>query len=290
MVLRILVLFFIVSAPSLLCAQSPEDNEATFQSAVDWLYSKLNYVYYDESGQKWWKNTFYSNDNKEVTIKHISSSKPNTADIKSKDYTIRRFKIQDINPNSLKVTSIEKSSGRLVRGKMLELRTFDFQDLIHKSINNRRGSSTSFLFLSFPKVLNDSSANYAELVKEKFEQAIIMSTKVYSSSDQQTNIDKVMEVLEGKFEGESGTSWQAIKNQENVLKLSRKNGEESYFGFDSTKNLFYSISIGSSGVQTTLFKLTDAPSITLLSTDGNHHIEVVTSNSFIIDGETFNRK
>ncbi|MEM7298163.1 MAG: hypothetical protein AAF391_07845, partial [Bacteroidota bacterium] len=48
-------------------AQSPQDDEVSFNMAVDWLNSKLEYVYFDENSQKWWTNTFYVNESKEVT-------------------------------------------------------------------------------------------------------------------------------------------------------------------------------------------------------------------------------
>ena len=78
--------------PILCYAQSTEDDELTFQSAIDWLDRKLNYIYFDEVAQKWWLNNFYVNEKKEVTIKNIYTDKPRTANIKEKTYLIRKFK------------------------------------------------------------------------------------------------------------------------------------------------------------------------------------------------------
>ena len=117
-------------------AQSPKDDDQAFQSAVDWLNAKLDYVYFDKHSQKWWTNTFYINENREVTIKQISSHHRVTANIKDKNYTVRNFRIQDINPYSIEIKDVKEATGRFVEGELLELHTFDGSHKIHKSINN----------------------------------------------------------------------------------------------------------------------------------------------------------
>ena len=286
MTFRVLALLFVV--PFVSTAQSPEEDEVNFQSAVDWLDSKLNYIYYDEVGEKWWNNTFYVNDKKEITIKHISSSRPNTANIQDKTYTIRTFRIQDINPQSLKVTDIKDTKGRLVKGKMLELRTFGFQDLIHKTINKRRGSSTSFLFLSFPEVLNDSLRNYADLVKEKFEQAIVASTQIYAAKDD-SDIETIFTSLSGSYETADGQKWELEQILKNVLKI--KTGEKAiqYFGFNENQKQFYLLEITSSGFDYTYFQLKDEGMLSLTS-DSTIVFQFNTLNSFKFKELTFFRK
>ncbi|MEQ8629508.1 hypothetical protein [Ekhidna sp.] len=286
--MRILIAFSVSLFSSVMLAQSPEQDEIQFQSAVDWLGSKLNYVYYDDVGEKWWSNTFYVNDNREITIKHIASDKPNTANIRSKTYTIRTFRIQDINPKSLKITEVAKTKGRLVKGKMLELRTYGFQDLIHKTINNRRGSSTSFLFLSFPEVLNDSISNYAEIVKQKFEQAILASTKVYPSntaSDSKT----IFNILEGNFKSDEGHLWNAQKVKPDVLKIDQGTGNIEYFGFDQDQQQFYLLDINSDGVQTQFYVMNNQDILSLSSTEETV-FTFYTLHSFSFKGTRFFRQ
>lgn len=272
-----------------LSAQTKEEDDVKFKAAVDWLDSKLNYVYYDDVGEKWWNNTFYVNEKREVTIKHIASSKPNTGYIKQKDYTIRSFRIQDINPNSLKISEIEETKGRLVKGKMLELRTFGFQDLIHKTINKRRGSSTSFLFLSFPEVLNDTLNNYAQVVKEKFEEAILASTRIYPTGDER-DIETIFSVLTGSFQSLEGKEWKSELVQPNLLKIDLgTSGPITYFGFDQSKKQCYILKISSEGF-IPIFLEIDADQKLSLYSDGNKTFQLLTMNSFIYEGQEFVRQ
>ncbi|WP_424961933.1 hypothetical protein [Ekhidna sp.] len=286
--MRILIAFSFSLFSSVMLAQSPEQDEILFQSAMDWLDSKLNYVYYDDVGEKWWSNTFYINNDREVTIKHIASDKPNTANIRSKTYTIRTFRIQDINPKSLKITEVAKTKGRLVKGKMLELRTYGFQDLIHKTINNRRGSSTSFLFLSFPEVLNDSISNYAEIVKQKLEQAILASTKVYPKNAE-GDIKTIFTILEGDFKSDEGQPWNVQKVKPDVLKIDQGTGNIEYFGFDQDQQQFYLLDINSEGVKIQFYVMSNEGNLSLSSTE-----ETVftfhTLHSFSFKGKRFFRQ
>lgn len=283
--IRFLVLLLI---PVLAFAQSPEEDEVKLKSALDWLESKLNYLYYDNSDGRWWTNTFYVNENNEVTIKHIVSDRPNTANIRDKTYTIRRFQIQDINPRSLKITDIEESRGRVVKGQMLELRTYGFQDLIHKSINNRRASSTSFLFLSFPESLIDSLSNYAEVVKSKFEEAILASTQLYAAGDE-SDIQSVFEVLAGEYKSINGNMWNARSVKDNVLKVDRDNGLIEYLGFDSIVMKFYYLSISSQGMQRQNLDFKESNRLWLSNEDGLE-IHIDTPNSFTFGGVEFFRQ
>lgn len=283
----IIILTFLLSLYSF--AQSSAEDEVQYQSAVDWLNSKLSYLYYDEVGEQWWNNTFYANDDKVITIKHIASHNPNTANIRDKTYTIRTFKIEDINPKSLKIKDVDETKGRIVKGKMLELRTYGFQDLIHKTINNRRGSSTSFLFLSFPKVLNDSISNYAEIVKQKLEQAILASTRVYPSGNNAKDIEMIFNVLPGSFIAENGQQWITKQVKPNVLKIERGNEAIEYFGFDEEKGQLYLSDITSTGIQTQFFTLQNQESIVLKHGE-SRLFEFHTLHSFSFNGIRFFRQ
>lgn len=284
------LVFALFSTLSLsLLAQSPEEDEVNFQSTIDWLDSKLNYIYYDEVGEKWWNNTFYVNEKKEVTIKHISSDRPNTANISDKTYTIRTFRIQDINPHSLEINEIKESKGRLVKGQMLELRTYGFQELIHKTINNRKATSTSFLFLSFPKSIEDSISNYAEIVKSKFEEAIWASTQIYPT-DYEHDVDRVLSALTGTFQSEEGAVWKTEVMQPHVLRLERGNGNIEYFGYDTNDHQFYLLSISAQGVNEEYFDLESETKLTLSSAENSKVFLFETYNSFEFKGQKFFRQ
>ncbi|SNT13595.1 hypothetical protein SAMN05421640_2447 [Ekhidna lutea] len=268
-------------------SQSPENDDLNYKQAIEWLNSKLNYIYYDDVGEKWWNNTFYANEEKIITIKHIASDRPNTANISDKDYTIRTFRIQDIDPKSLKIQDVEESRGRIVKGKMLELRTFGYKDLIHKKINNRRGSSTSFLFLSFPEILNDSLENYANVVKEKFEEAILASTKVYSNKDE-TDVDLVFNILTGNFLSESKKIWHSEMVQKNLLKIDIGDEIIRYLGYDEQKNSFYLLTIQMGVYDTQPLKFHGDQQISLRK-DSTDIFQFKTHNWFNYNGERFFR-
>ncbi|WP_421764485.1 hypothetical protein [Ekhidna sp.] len=269
-------------------SQNLEDDEVRFKSAIDWLDTKLNYIYYDDVGEKWWTNTFYVNENKEVTLKHIASKNPNTANIRNKTYTIRTFQIQNINPESLKISDVKKTKGRIVKGKMLELRTFGFQNLIHKTINGKRASSTSFLYLSFPRVLEDSISNYAEIVKEKFQEAIISSTQIYPFGDSR-DIATIFSCLQGNFISVNGEPMTITEKIQGVYKIKNAADHIQYFGFNNEREQFYLLKINSNGTETMFFDL-DRNTQLSLQLDGLEVFSFHTLNSFSFNGLKFYRK
>ena len=288
MILRFKTVFFLL-IPLFTIAQSPEENQAIIQSAIDWLDSKLNYIYYDNTNQKWWNNTFYVNENNKTTVKHISSDRPNTTNMNDKTYIIRTFRIQDINPNSLKITKINESRGRIVKGDMLEMRTFGFQDLIHKTINNRKASSTSFLFLSFPETLIDSLSTYVEIVKEKFKEAIWASTQIYPSS-YENDLERVLSILTGTYQSADGAIWNTELIYPNVLELDRGEGIIEYFGYNTEKRQFYLVSILTQGISEQCFHLKGETKLVLSSEQNQEAFVIGNQNSFTLDGQEFFRQ
>ena len=287
--MRTVFLIGLLCFTSSLFSQMSEDDEVTYQAAIDWLDSKLNYVYYDEVSGKWWKNTFYINDKKGVTIKHISSDKPNTANIRNKNYTIRTFNLTDINPYNISISEEEDSKGRIVKGKVLEIRTLDGKKSINKKINTRKGSSTSFLFFSFPEFLNDSLANYAEVVKAKLTEAIVSSTKVYATN-QTENFENIFALLGGKFRNEAGEKWVGKQLFPNTLKIISNDDVQTFFGYDHSIKQFYLTSIKNEGVKTIYYELVDGNKLHLTEVDGTSNILIETLNSFKMDGISYFRE
>ena len=270
-------------------SQTPADDAITFNAAVDWLNSKLDYVYYDEASERWWTNTFYINDVKVVTIKQISSKVRITADIKSKNYTIRTFSIKDINPFTIDIKEVNESTGRFAKGQLLEIRTFDGEPKIHKSVNNRKATSTSYLHLSFPSTLTDSLSNYPELVKQKLIDAVRAATRIYAS-DSEKNHALIMETLKGHYHSEHGEKWISTERFHAILKFESE-GMERFFGYDSNKSQYYLTTISSQGVQTEHFNIKPDDQLILEGVnDRNQRIFFETTNSFQINGEWFYRQ
>ena len=281
--------FFIFLLSSIrIYGQSPAVDKVTFESAVDWLNTKLDYIYYDQNGH-WWNNTFYMNEDKEVTIKQISSKTPQTANIKNKNYTIRKFKIEDINPFTIEIKEVAESTGRFVKGQLLEIRTFSEQRNIHKTINNRKATSTSFLHLSFPTALTDTLVNYPQLVKEKLLEAVISSTKVYYRNPE-ANKELIFKILTGEYESESGLKWQSEGVFDKVIQFNTS-AAISYFGYDQKKELYYINSISSSGVNINYYRPKEDTKLELVNTsDASNVILFDTFNSFQLNGEWYYRQ
>lgn len=281
------ILSIVISFGSI--AQSPEDDEVTFRTAVDWLNSKLEYVYYDKDSQKWWTNTFYVNESKEVTIKQISAKNPKSANLKEKTYTIRKFRIQDINPYTIQIKDVKEATGRFAKGKLLEIHTFDGEAKIHKQINNIKATSTSFLHLSFPESLTDTLANYPELVKEKLYDAVVAATKIYPV-DLEGNKTLIMETLKGEYASENGEQWVTEELYPGILEIHSEE-KERFFGFDKQKNEFFLTEISPEGTVTHFLKVSHGVKLIIEAEDDpDFHIEFETFNSFRLNGVWYYRQ
>lgn len=289
--MRNLAFTLLILLPLASFSQSAEDDEITFHAAIDWLDRKLNYIYFDQLAQKWWLNKFYVNNDKEVTIKNIHTSKPRSANIKEKVYLIRTFNVQDINPYNMKISEIASDQGRIVKGKMLELRTFSNEKAVHKTVNGRRGSDVSFVQIAFPTFMTDSISDYAELVESKLKEAIIASTKVYASANLADNKSKIFGILAGNFISKEGARLMAELKFENVINLQMAEGVDSYFGFNPSKELFYLTRISNDGVLTTEYRLTPGNKLLLQNpARKGDFIEFETINTIRLGGMVFYRE
>ncbi len=276
--------------PTILAAQSASDDESTVQEAVEWLNTKLNYTYHDGHAQKWWINKFYVNEQKEVTIKNTLTGNPRSASIREKTFHTRTFKLQDINPYQIKISEIEKDQGRIVKGKLIDMRTFGRKRNIHHKINDRAGTDVSFVQISLPTFLIDSIADYAESVQAKLQEAIIASTRVYASENIQENKVKIFETMSGSFMNDEGDEIQTTPKFENVISLS-SNDSENYFVYSPADNLFYLTSISNEGVMSKKYQLATGDRIILQNVENAEDvIGLETANSFTFSGKLFYRK
>ncbi|MEM6644449.1 MAG: hypothetical protein AAF616_15825 [Bacteroidota bacterium] len=287
---QVLVITLLLFSGNFGIAQDPKEAQVRFESAIDWLNTKLDYIYYDDLNSNWWNNSFYMNENQEVTIKQISSKTPFTANIKNKNYTIRKFHIADINPYTMEIRNVDRSMGRFVEGKLLEIRAFGELKNFHKTINNRRATSTSFLHLSFPKALTDTLTNYPEFVKNKLYEAVVAASTVYRS-DVVSQPEKVLSFLAGSFQSDDAVhTWKAIQVLENVLKIEDQE-VITYFGYDPKQGNFYLLQLSEKGMQTSIYQMKSSPNLVLENNDDRSQIiEVETKNSFIYQGVKFYRK
>ncbi len=271
-------------------AQTPADNEINYQAAIKWLDRKLNYNYYDPINSNWWINTFYVNENKEITIKNISTNNPRSANIQEKVYTIRKFKLQDINPNNIVITDINENQGRIVKGRLMQLHTFSNQKKIAKTIDGRRASNASFVLISFPESMN-SITDYHELIKENLIKAIESSTKVYHSEDDIESKTQIFNMLPGNFKSDEGQSLSNSVHYANLIALAIEEDADNYFGFQEKTGFYFLLRLSGNGVVIKNYRLITADKITLQNVeDSNDLITIETLNSFRMNGDTYHRE
>ncbi len=276
--------------PILSFAQPNAEDEVIFKSAVDWLNRKLNYIYHDGAADKWWVNKFYVNENKYVTIKNTLTANPRSVSIRDKTFHARTFQIEDINPYQISITNIERNQGRIVKGKLMELKTVNLKKSIHHRINDRTGTDVSFVQISFPTFMTDSIADYAETVQAKLKEAIIAATKVYASSSFLENKAKIFEVMEGSFTNAEGDDLQTARKFDNVLSIS-KNDSENYFVYTPADQLFYLTSISNNGVAIKKYRLNTDNRIILENLENEEDIiSLETTNSFNFNGKLYYKK
>ena len=287
---KLLITLAILLSPLLSKTQPNEEDELVFKTAVEWLNRKLEYIYYDETSQKWWLNKFYVNENKYVTIKNTFTKNPRSASIREKTFHTRTFQIENINPNRISTRKIEKNQGRIVKGTLLELKTVNNRKDIHHRINDRKGTDVSFLQISLPSFLTDSIPDYAETIQAKLQEAIIAATKVYSASTLEENKSKIFKILTGTFTSNDGDEMQGIKKFENVISLGSAD-TENYFVFTPSENLFSLTSLSNDGILVKKYQLLDNEKLVLQNIEESEDlISFETTNSFVFDNRLFFRK
>jgi len=280
-------LFYLLIS-NFLCAQSADkkEDDQIFESSIDWISRKLNYVFYDPIHQNWWTNKFSINEEKRITIKNNSSKNPRSTSPKNKVYNTRTFQIEDINPYTIKVKDVTSSEGRFLEGKIIELRTFSNTKNIHKTINNRRASSTSFMYINIPSQLLDSIPNYANKISEKLKTAILASTRVYSNSEDKQRL--IIEILNGSYKSESGKIWKTKKRFESVLKLESEENE-IFIGFDGPT--FFINMIATDGFSIKKFRLKNSTKLELENIENLEETILFESmNSFRMENEWYYRQ
>lgn len=287
---KVLAHLLIVLLPALCYSQPNEQDELVFESAVEWLNRKLNYIYHDGTAQKWWVNSFFVNDQKEVTFKNVYTSNPRSVTIHEKVYHARIFKMSDINPYQISIRDIPKNQGRIVKGKLLELKTVDLEKNIRHTINERTGTPVSFVQISFPTIMIDSISDYAEIVKNKFQEAIIAATKVYATNNFIQNKQRMIKIMTGSFMSEDGMEMESSKRFDNVLSISITDSE-NYLVFNPSDNLFYLTNISNNGVSFETFSMVENEKILLQNTKNpDDIISIETENSFMFRGKLFYKK
>ena len=190
-------LFFLTISllPLSLISQSKDEDLVVLQQTAEWLEQKLTYHYYNIDDEEWWNNRFdFDPQTLKATIRNISTE--NLGAIQDRTHMQRVFQFGDLNPYTINIEEAKSNSGRLVKGKTIRIGTYQQAKDISQIKNGAVPSTASFLYLSIPKSYEDSTNNYAENIAEKFEQAILIATKVYHTGSFESDATQLVSVLE----------------------------------------------------------------------------------------------
>ncbi len=175
--------------------QSKEEDRVVLEQTAEWLEQKLTYHYYNIDDEEWWNNRFdFDPLTLKVTIRNISSE--NLGAIQDRTHMQRIFEFGDLNPYTINIEEAKTNSGRLVKGKTIRVGTYQQAKDISQIKNGTVPSSASFLYLSIPKAYDDSTSNYAETIVDKFEEAILLATKIYHTERFESDAAQLVSVLE----------------------------------------------------------------------------------------------
>ena len=178
-----------------LFSQSKDEDLVVLQQTAEWLEQKLTYHYYNIDDEEWWTNRFnFDPQTLKATIRNISTE--NLGAIQDRTHMQRVFQFGDLNPYTINIEEAKTNSGRLVKGKTIRIGTYQQAKDISQIKNGAVPSEASFLYLSIPKAYEDSTSNYAETIAEKFEQAILVATKVYHTGSFESDATQLLTVLE----------------------------------------------------------------------------------------------
>ncbi len=214
-------LFFLIFSllPLALISQSKDEDLVVLQQTAEWLEQKLTYHYYNIDDEEWWNNRFnFDPQTLKATIRNISTE--NLGAIQDRTHMQRVFQFGDLNPYTINIEEAKTNSGRLVKGKTIRIGTYQQAKDISQIKNGTVPSNASFLYLSIPKAYEDSTTNFAETIVEKFEQAILVATKVYHTESFESDASQLVSVLEDdRFLSPDNTSLTINKIFEDALEL-----------------------------------------------------------------------
>lgn len=200
-------------------SQSKEEDLVVLEQTAEWLEQKLTYNYFNVDDTEWWTNRFdFDPQTQQVTIRNISAE--NLGAIQDRTHMQRVFSFSDLNAYNIYMEEAKTNSGRLVKGKTIRVGTYQQAKAINQIKNGTVPSTASFLYLSIPKVFEDSVRNYAESIIDKFEKAILLATKIYSTGAFDSNASQLISVMEDdRFIAQNNESMTVTKIFEDALEI-----------------------------------------------------------------------
>ena len=267
-------------------AQSYEEDQARLKETMDLLISRLTYSYYNPKTDEYWNNRlFYNAKDKSITIKNVSTDKPNsTKRNKILDHTVQ---ITHLNSASITVENIDESKGRRVQGKEIKIRTIGDKREIQRSFNGRSSLKEAILDISIPKHYEDSIGHLANSLKEYFATAIDLASRVYVAEHVTDNVNTILDIFHGSFEGSNG----AIRTYNTILHnafegdeaINKSLVEKEIIGYDEEDQTFFRWAIHEHDASEIKLSLVSSNNITLQSPDGSYKLIIIGINDFAIE-------
>lgn len=207
--------------------QSKDEDLVVLEQTAEWLEQKLTYHYFNIDDEEWWTNRFdYDPQTLKATIRNISTE--NLGAIQDRTHMQRVFQFGDLNPYNIYMEETNTNSGRLVKGKTIRIGTYQQAKSINQIKNGTVPSTASFIYLSIPKVYEDSVNNYAETIVSKFEEAILLATKVYPTGSFDGDASQLISTLENdRFIAENKENIVITKIFPDALELEHWDGEDN---------------------------------------------------------------
>jgi len=280
------IVFLVVSLSAM--AQPAEQDSSGFDATMQWLERKLTYNYYDPTNEKWWVNVIQVKDNGAYVIKNIAAKHPDH--VSEKIYYQRTFFLWDLNPKTVTVSDIPKNMGRFIKGKLIRLEGFGNEKEIATKKDGRVGSKVSYLNISIPAILEDSTQGYAQAVGDRLSDVLYLNARLFNLNNTEENISAAFKAFRGNYISEDSTSYLDFEVMDVGLvrfKL-RERSRELYgtIGYDVKKDVIFYLLASTKDHITRQFKF-DTTKKDLILREGGDEIYVIGRNTieFFIEGK-----
>lgn len=199
---KLLLIFFLFQ--NFHVAGQNASDQVAFESAFSWVERKMTFNYFDPTNEHWWVNRFQANEDGTVTIKNIAAKHPDK--VLEKKYHNRTFYLYDLNPRSISIIDLPSDQGRFVKGKIIRVECFVGEKDISVKKDGVVGSKVSFLHVSVPEILLDSTENYADELKSKLAEVAFLDARLFNTGNVEDNITSAFKALRGNYISEDSSA------------------------------------------------------------------------------------
>lgn len=293
LIIIVLVLLQIVFVPyNVAFAQTREEMDAKLlDESIEKLKSALTYNYFNAETDVHWSNRFFYNaSDKTVSIRSISTDSPNAA--AKKKVLDRTLKLEQLDPLSIDIMRVNENRGRIVEGTSIRIHTIGNERVIQRSFNGRASLKENVLEIPVPKYMEDSVQDYSNKLQEQLIRAIDLASRVYPTEDTLSNVNLILDVLKGQFQGENGS----LRTYSSILhtaveadeELNHQFVEKEIIGYDEEHHTFFRWTIHQHDASTMPLAFSITDQLLLYSEDKKYELTINGINSFTItkDGST----